>query len=102
MSKEVQMLLKNHSTAFRSDDMSLYSTARAILKRGFREAKIVWQGIQHITNYQGSNNNCVHADASLAEQLNCFFSCFKINKPASVSPPPLAFTTTHSHCRNRK
>ena len=84
MSKEVQMLLKKCNTTLRSGDKALYSTARADLKRGIREAKIayknsiedhlsksnprqVWQGIQHITNYRGNSNiNSAHADASLA------------------------------------
>ena len=39
MTREVQRLLKERNTAFRSCDKGLYSTARANLRRGFREAK---------------------------------------------------------------
>src|SRR4029434_4195437 len=68
MTKEVKVLLKERSGAFRSGDEAQYRTARANLRRGIREAKTaykrriedqfssnnirqVWQGVQHITNY---------------------------------------------------
>lgn len=39
ITSEVQTLLKNHNTTFRSGDRALYSTARANLRRGIKEAK---------------------------------------------------------------
>ncbi|KAJ8386074.1 hypothetical protein AAFF_G00177630 [Aldrovandia affinis] len=100
MSKEVRTLLKDHNTAFRSGDRALYSAARANLKRGIRDAKAaykrkigdhftnnnprrVWQGIQHITNYKPSNRTAVNGDASLAEELNCFFARFEVKAAVS-------------------
>ncbi|KAJ8417785.1 hypothetical protein AAFF_G00226280 [Aldrovandia affinis] len=69
MNREVQQLVKERNRAFRAGDRAHYSTARANLKRGIREAKAdyrrkiedhldsnnsrqVWQGVQHITNYK--------------------------------------------------
>lgn len=40
MTSQVQPLLRTHNAAFRSGDRDLYSTARADLRRGIREAKL--------------------------------------------------------------
>jgi hypothetical protein len=70
MTSEVHKLLKALDQAFRLGDIALYSTARTDLKRGIRTAvraykekiensvldndlRRVWQGLQHLTNYQG-------------------------------------------------
>lgn len=106
MTKEVQSLLRARDTAFRSGDTSMYSTAQADLKRGIKNAKWaykkkvedhfldndprrVWQGIQHITNYKGSSATPTNTNASLAEELNCFFARFEANISSldSLTPP---------------
>ena len=49
------------------------------------------QGIQHITNYKPSNSTTADGDASLAEELNCFFARFEV-KPeelVTIFPPAL-------------
>lgn len=107
MTKEVQTLLKDRNTAFRSGDRALYSAARANLKKGIRDAKAahkrkiedhfnnndprrVWQGIQHITNYKPSNSTTADGDASLAEELNCFFARFEAEPEEFVTILPPA------------
>lgn len=111
MTKEVKTLLKDHNTAFRSGDRALYSTARANLKKGIREAKAaykrkiedhftnndprqVWQGIQHITNYKTSNCTIVNSDTSLAEELDCIFACYEAKAAETVKKTASA---TNSH-----
>ncbi|KAM3842547.1 uncharacterized protein ACN63O_022346, partial [Diretmus argenteus] len=71
MTREVQRLLKERNTAFRSEDRVLYNTARTNLRRGIRKAKLdyrrriedhlhssnsrqVWQGVQHLTNFRST------------------------------------------------
>lgn len=56
----------------------------------------MWQGIQHITNYKGKGNSIVNADNPLAEELNCFFAHFEVNRPTPVTLPPPA-SDTHTH-----
>lgn len=41
---------------------------------GDNNPRQVWQGIQDITNYRGTDTTTINADASLAEELNSFFS----------------------------
>ena len=106
MTKEVKVLLKERSGAFRSGDEAQYRTARANLRRGIREAKTaykrriedhfssnnirqVWQGVQHITNYRSSNLTAADGDDSLAEGLNCFFTRFEVDTPDVTTPLPL-------------
>ncbi|KAK3512114.1 hypothetical protein QTP70_031148, partial [Hemibagrus guttatus] len=67
--QEVKRLLRERNTAFRFGNQAHYSTARANLKRGIREAKLnyrrrienhldsnnsrqVWQGVQHLINFR--------------------------------------------------
>ncbi len=97
MNRAVQQLLRERNTAFRSGDSELYSTARANLKRGIREAKAdyrrriedhldsnnsreVWQGIQHLTSYR-TNPGAAVSDLTLAEELNIFFARFEVTAP---------------------
>ncbi len=106
MTSKVRCLLKKRNIAFRSGDEAQYSTARAGLRRGIKEAKdeyrrkievyleqdnsrSMWQAIQHITKYKHSTNSNVNGDASLCEQLNCFFARFEANMPVLSS----SFTT---------
>lgn len=87
--------------------MAPYSAARADLRRGIREAKLdykrkienhlsnnnsrqVWQGIQQLTNYRGTDITSEETRASLAEELNIFFSCFEA-LPQQSSPKPAQF-----------
>lgn len=110
MTKEVQTLLKDRHTAFRSGDGASYSAARANLKRGIRDAKathkrkievhftnndprLVWQGVQHITNYKTSNHRTADGEASLAEDINSFSARFEVEATESDPSPP---TTSNS------
>lgn len=75
-------------TTFRSGDKEMYSRTRAELKREIRAARDrykrkleghlmdnnpwqVLQGIQSITNCEGTNTHTIRADALLAEEQNC-------------------------------
>ena len=109
MTRGVQRLLRERNTAWRSGNKDLYSTARANLKRGIREAKAyyrrriedhlssnnsrqVWQGIQHLTNYR-TNLGAAEGDPALAEQLNIFFARFEVTAPEMA---PLHHHTANS------
>ncbi|KAK5870472.1 hypothetical protein PBY51_003414 [Eleginops maclovinus] len=113
MTKEVQSLLKERNNAFKKGNPDSYSTARANLKRGISEGKAdhkrkieehllsnnsreVWQGIQHMTNYRPSKPSA-DGNASLAEELNCFYACFERKTPvaATSTPPPIANNSPH-------
>ncbi|KAL1021005.1 hypothetical protein UPYG_G00007490 [Umbra pygmaea] len=95
------MLLKERNTAWRSGNKDLYSTSRANLKRGIREAKAdyrrrieehlssnnsrqVWQGVQHLTNYR-THLRSVEGDPTLAEKLNIFFARFEATAPETAT-----------------
>ncbi|KAJ8367707.1 hypothetical protein AAFF_G00311240 [Aldrovandia affinis] len=110
MNREVQQLVKERNSAFRAGDRAHYSTARANPKRGIREAKAdyrrkiedhldsnnsrqVWQGVQHITNYK-TNLRAAEGDASLAEELNPFFSRFEVEPPEATLHPTVHSSTT--------
>ena len=88
--------------------LKLYSTARASLKKGIRDAKAAhkrriedhfnnnnprraWQGIQQITNYRGNRSTATDGDTSLAEQLNCFFARFEVSTTnvGDITPSPV-------------
>ncbi|KAF7650679.1 hypothetical protein LDENG_00122050 [Lucifuga dentata] len=105
MTTEVQSLLRARNSAFKSGDRAQYSAARADLQRGIKAAKeaykrkvedhlthnnprLVWQGLQHITNYKGSAPVTTITDASLAEELNHFFARFEAKRPHTVALPP--------------
>ncbi|XP_066531611.1 semaphorin-4A-like [Hoplias malabaricus] len=100
-----------------SGDRALYSVARTNLKRGIKEAKIaykrkteehftnndprhVWQGIQHITNHKSRNCITVEGDASLAEELNCFFARYEVEKWRQTQDLHQSPITTPSWCKN--
>ena len=104
----VRTVLKERNAAFRSGDrQTLYSTARASLKKGIRDAKAAhkrriedhfnnnpqraWQGIQQITNYRGNRSTAADGDTSLAEQLNCFFARFEVSTTFvwDITPSPV-------------
>ena len=98
--------LRSPDTAFKSGDKEQYSVARAELRRGIKNAKaaqkrkvedhlannnprLVWQGLQSITNYKGSKPlTTTTADASLAEELNTFFSRFETAAPHTAARTP--------------
>lgn len=107
MNKKVRQLLKERNNAFKSGDTAIYSTARANLKRGIREAKSmyrrkiedhldshnsrqVWQGVQHLTNYK-TNVGVADGDASLAEKLNYFFARLEVDQPGAPILTPGAY-----------
>lgn len=71
MTWELQQLLRQRNTAFKSGDQALYCAARADLRRGIKRAKSnyrrrieeylesnnsrqVWQGVQHLTSYKST------------------------------------------------
>lgn len=102
MTAEVQRLLKERNTALKSGDQDLYCAARADLRRGIRDAKSayrrrieqdlerhksrqVWQGVQQLTNYR-ANLGVAEGDASLAEELNIFFTRFEVEPPEVTTP----------------
>ncbi|KAK3506423.1 hypothetical protein QTP70_002694 [Hemibagrus guttatus] len=111
MTREVQRLLGERNIAFRSGNRTLYSSARANLKRGMREAKSdyrrriedhlnnsrqVWQGVWHLTNYR-ANLGAADGDATLAEELNLFFARFYVEPPETATVQPMvhsSFTLT--------
>ena len=88
--KEVQTLFRAHNSAFRTRDRALYSTARADLRRGIKQAKVsykkkiegclmdshpgqMWRGIQALTNYKGNPPpTSSNSSSTLAEELNSF------------------------------
>ena len=94
MNKEVRLLLKARDTAFRSGDAQAYSSSRADLKRGIKQAKHchklrieehfknnsdprrMWQGIQAITDYKPTNTTPQNSDASFPDELNSFYASF--------------------------
>ncbi|KAI5617022.1 gastrula zinc finger protein XlCGF28.1-like [Silurus asotus] len=94
MNKEVRLLLKARTTAFRSGDAQAYSTSRNNLKRGIKEAKHcyklkieehfsnsdprrMWQGIQAISDYKSSHSNPAATDVLFLIELNDFYARFK-------------------------
>lgn len=107
MTKEVQCLLRERNTTFRSGDRQLYNTARSNLRRGIRVAKAaykrriedcfknndsrqVWRGVQHITHYRPSSLSADNGGASLAEELNNFFARFEVPAREMASSHPTA------------
>ncbi|KAK3539750.1 hypothetical protein QTP70_013188 [Hemibagrus guttatus] len=102
MTREVKQLLRERNTAFRSGNHAHYSTARANLKRGIRQAKLdyrrriedhldsnnnrqVWQGVQ---SHQFQDPGAAEGDATLAEKLSLFFARFEV-EPAETATPHL-------------
>lgn len=111
MTNQVHSLLRARDAAFRSGDRTLYSTARANLRRGIKAAKAdykgkiegqlnnprqMWQGIQSLTNYKVCAATPGDSDMALAEELNSFFARFESQAKISVTPPqpPLQPTPT--------
>ena len=114
MTKEVRTLLKARNAAFRSKDKALYSVARSNLKRAIEGAKEnykkeievhfthndprrIWQDIQHLTDYKTSNHKTADANASLAEELNCFFARFEVRAAASAETVTSSTPASSSH-----
>lgn len=117
MASQVRTLLRARDAAFRSGDRTLYSAARADLKRGIKKAKAdhrrcieshlssnnsreVWRGIQDITNFRGCDVSTADLSETLAEELNCFFARFGTPQQHSSAPalrpapPPPGSCTT--------
>lgn len=111
MNREVRLLLKARDAAFRSGDAQAYSSSRADLKRGIREAKHshklrieehfknnsdprrMWQGIQAITDYKPTNTTPTSNDASFLNELNSFYARFERDNQAPTIKAVL--TTGH-------
>ena len=81
MNKDVRLLLKARNTAFRSGDAQAYSTARADLKRGIKQAKHCYK-LKVEEHF--SNSNRVISDY----------------KPANTSPPPSSDTSFLNELNN--
>lgn len=62
MTRQVQRLLKERKTAFRSGNKALYSSAHAQLKRGIREAKSDYK--KNIEDHLHSNNSRQESNTS--------------------------------------
>ncbi|XP_073669588.1 uncharacterized protein [Paramisgurnus dabryanus] len=109
MTAEVHVLLRERNTAFKSGDRALYNTSRYNLKKGIKRAKAaykekieghftnkdptrMWQGIQQITNYRGSRESPININASLAEELNHFYTRFETLGSDNGTAPLLADT----------
>ncbi len=105
MTSKVQGLIRARNLAFRTGDRALYSTARADLKRGIKQAKNtyrktvegylhennprqMWRGIQALTNYKGHAPPTSSSSSALAEELNSFFAWFETTTPHLQTPPP--------------
>ncbi|KAK3511275.1 hypothetical protein QTP70_034682, partial [Hemibagrus guttatus] len=86
-----------------SGDSSLYSTARANLRRGIQLAKEsyrrtiegyltnndpqqMWRGIQALTNYKGQGPTNTASSSLLAEELNSYFACFETTRHLHTLP----------------
>ena len=106
MTEKVRKLLKERDNAFTAKDKPLYTTARANLNRGVREAKAdhrerieecfqnndsrrVWQGVQHVTNYRANRLSAAEDDPQLAEELNSFYARFDEEREEAATSQPL-------------
>lgn len=113
MNSQVRTLLRACDAAFRSGNRALYNIACADLKEESKKVDYkrrieshlsssnswqVWQGLQNITNYRGSDVTAGDLSVLLAEELNCFFARFEkpqqhsssptLPPPGSSNPPP--------------
>lgn len=105
MTSEVQILIRARNSAFKMGDRALYSTARADLRRGIKQAKDsykrkveghlidnnprqMWRGIQALTNYKGRPPPISSSSSTLAEELNSFFAWFETTTTHMQSLPP--------------
>lgn len=96
--------LDDEQSTFSSGREAWYSTSRADLRRGIKQAnndyrrkieiylgennsQSMWQAIQNITKYKRCTNSDPNGDVSLCEQLNCFFARFAANMPVFSSYP---------------
>ena len=118
MNREVRLLLKTRNTAFRSGDAQAYSTSRANLKRGIKEAKHcyklkieghfsnadprrMWQGIQAISDYKPSHSTPAATDVNFLNELNDFYARFERDNretatklKSSADHPPITLSST--------
>jgi len=56
--------------------------------------RLVWHGLQSITNYRGSIPITTSSDTSLAEELNNIFSCFGAKSPDTAELSPQSTSNT--------
>ena len=54
----------------------------------------MWQSLQHLTNYKGNSLEVTHADVSLVEEFNHFFTRFEAERP-HLAPPTSHPSSTH-------
>ncbi|KAK2868546.1 hypothetical protein Q7C36_000417 [Tachysurus vachellii] len=95
MNKEVRLLLKARTTSFRTGDVQAYSTSRANLKRGIKEAKHcykrkieehfsnsdprrMWQGIQAMSDYKSFHSTPAATDVLFLNELNDFYARYSV------------------------
>lgn len=94
--------MTENSTAWRGQSSAAQSikAAKAAHKRKVEDhltnndPRLVWQGLQSITNYKGSTPATTITDSSLAEELNSFFFRFEAEAPHTAVRPPQ--TSGHS------
>lgn len=101
---EVLTQIRACNRHFRSDNSSLYSVARANMRRAIKEAKepyrrkiedhlrdntqCMWRGIQAFPTYKGHIPASTNSSALLAEELNSYIAHFEVQR----SPPPATLT----------
>ena len=102
-------MLRARSTAFASGDAAEgYKKARYDLRRSIREAKRqyrvklegyyttpdprrMWQGLQHITDYQQWSRGVTTSQSTLPDELNEFYPCFDaLNTNRGILPTEAA------------
>ncbi len=108
MTHNVQQLIRARNIAYRSGDANAYSLARTALRKGINAAKLyhkrrieanlsnctkprqVWEGIKSITDYKITfTSPSESSGATLAEELNIFYSCFDRENTDPELPPLL-------------
>ena len=105
---DVRSMLRARSTAFASGDTEGYKKARYDLRRSIREAKRrdrvklegyyttadprrMWQGLQHITDYQQRSRGVTTSQSTLPDELNEFYACFDdLNTNRGILPTEAA------------
>ncbi len=108
MTHNVQQLIRARNIAYRSGDANAYSLARTALRKVINAAKLyhkrrieanlsnctkprqVWEGIKSITDYKITfTSPSESSGATLAEELNIFYSCFDRENTDPELPPLL-------------
>lgn len=57
----------------------------------------MWLGIQHITNYRSNRDPPTGNNASLAGELNCFFTRFETKGSNNITTPPTSYHQSRTY-----